>query len=304
MPELFTRRKRLKHLACRKNNALQGPVAVASSEQVEPPNGPVVSDRFTLQWSLDRNTLSLAIDTDLPDTAEVIVSVGRVYYKAGNAEAYIHDYFQRKARISSWRTPRQIRINDEVWKNRLGEHQEELSKIAQDLAFDIDRVDDHIEVSAVVHVNQPDPIFGGRGNPNLTGSAVSRLSFNRAWKLVEAEHRIKLPLGGTPPTRQARSVAFDGLVVGETYRLLESTPLMGLGENQVSSLDFDETIEALVRTQNIPAGRIIRVVGVNNSREWMNPWYEVEIVGDDSEKGWGWINGTALIATGVIREGS
>ena len=40
----------------------------------------VVTDRFTLHWELDGTDLLLAIDTDLPDTAEVIVSVDRRYY--------------------------------------------------------------------------------------------------------------------------------------------------------------------------------------------------------------------------------
>ena len=41
----------------------------------------VVSDRFTLQWEIAGAILLLAIDTDLPDTTEVIVSVERLYFQ-------------------------------------------------------------------------------------------------------------------------------------------------------------------------------------------------------------------------------
>ena len=56
----------------------------------------VVSDRFVLQWDMDETDLMLAIDTDLPDTAEVIVSIDRGYYEVGNDDAYSRYYFREE----------------------------------------------------------------------------------------------------------------------------------------------------------------------------------------------------------------
>ena len=149
----------------------------------------VVSDRFVLQWDLDGTDLMLAIDTDLPDTAEVIVSVDRGYYEVGNDDAYSRDYFSEKGHISKWRNPRRVTIDDKAWKADLMTHQSKMSALSSDLAFEIDHIEDQIGVRAVVHVNQPDPRFGGRGNPNLSGTAVSRIAGNNNWYIVEAEKK-------------------------------------------------------------------------------------------------------------------
>ena len=59
----------------------------------------VVSDRFVLKWVLDGANLQLAIETDLPDTAEVIVSVDPRYYEVGSEDAYSRDYFSKKGPV-------------------------------------------------------------------------------------------------------------------------------------------------------------------------------------------------------------
>ena len=66
----------------------------------------VVSDRFTLQLEIDGTNLMLAIDTDLPNTTEVMVSVERLYFQVGNDSAYSRRYFEEKGWLSEWRDPR------------------------------------------------------------------------------------------------------------------------------------------------------------------------------------------------------
>lgn len=259
----------------------------------------VVSNRFALKWNLVGNRLSLEIDTDLPDAAEVIVSVDRRYYQVGSTEAYSRSYFSEKARISKWRTPQPVHIDDEAWKADLKAHQENMAKISSDVAFDIDRIDDQILVRAVIHVNQPDQRFGGRGNPKLSGAAVSRMGGSKNWKIVEDQKEIELPLTGIRPAKKARNVPFDGLRKGETYRLLAKTPLMATGPNSVSGSSLEETMKALSKTLYVPAGRIVRVVRIDRSNG-PNPWYNVEVIGDDSVTGW--INSIALMPKGVVRE--
>ena len=173
----------------------------------------VVSDRFVLQWDLDGTDLMLAIDTDLPDTAEVIVSVDRGYYEVGNDDAYSRYYFSEEGNISKWRNPRRVPIDDKAWKADLMTHQSKMSALSSDLAFEIDHIEDQIGVRAVVHVNQPDPRFGGRGNPNLSGTAVSRIAGNNNWYIVEAEKKIELLLTGIPPAKRATTWAGRWCVV-------------------------------------------------------------------------------------------
>ena len=227
----------------------------------------VVSDRFELQWELDGTDLLLAIGTDLPDTAEVIVSVGRVYFEVGNDRAYSRDYLREQDLISRWRKPRRIPIDDEAWKSELIAHQSEMASISRDLAFEIARIEDQVQVRAVIHRNQPDPRFGGPGNPSLSGAAVSE-----SRNIIKAETSIPLPLAGTPPAGRSGRIAYDGLREGESYRLQDLTPLLPL--RNLEGLSVEERLEAMRRILELPAGQVVRVIGVDYA-EGVNPWYEV-----------------------------
>ena len=256
----------------------------------------VVSDRFVLKWDLDGTNLLLAVETDLPDTAEVIVSVDLRYYEVGSDDAYSRDYFSEKGPIFKWRNSRQISIDDEAWKTDLMTHQSKMAAVSSDLAFEIDHIEDEIGVRAVVHVNQSDSRFGGHGNPNLSGAAVSR---SGNWNIIEAEERILLPLAGTSPPKRSKNVAFNGLKKGESYRLVNETPLMAVHPDAASSLNLEQQMNALGKTLFMPAGKVIRVRSVDRGAG-LNPWYEVEVVG--KERVTGWINSTALMRSGVVLE--
>ena len=259
----------------------------------------VVSDRFELLWDSHGTDLLLAIDTDLPDATEVIVSVDRRYFEVGSDVAYGRDYFSEKAHISKWRTPRPVPIDHVAWKSDLLAHQTKMAKLSADLAFEIARIDDHIGVRAVVHVNQPDPRFGGRGNPNLFGAVVSQTAGSNNWNIIEAEKHVPMPLTGILPEVMPRNVAYDGLQKGGSYRLLDETPLMVSHPNAITASNLQQTLEVIDKTLFIPAGRVVRVVSVDQSNG-SNPWYEVEVVG--TERMIGWINSVALMRSGVVLE--
>ena len=145
-------------------------------------------------------------------------------------------------------------------------------------------------------MNQSDSRFGGHGNPNLSGAAVSR---SGSWNIIEAEERILLPLAGSSPPKRSKNVAFNGLKKGESYRLVNETPLMAVHPNAASSLNLEQQMNALSETLYMPAGKVIRVLSVDRSAG-LNPWYEVEVAG--KERVTGWINGTALMRSGVVLE--
>ena len=77
--------------------------------RVEQPEDPpatagVVADLFELRWELleGNQTLVLAIETDLPEDAEVLVSVDRTYYTLGDAEAYSQEYYSERGKVRHW----------------------------------------------------------------------------------------------------------------------------------------------------------------------------------------------------------
>ena len=249
----------------------------------------IVCDRFELRWELDGTDLLLAIDTDLPDEGELSVSVGRTYYQVGSDDAYSRYYFSELELVSRWREPRRIELDADAWKADLTAHQNQMAGIGDDLAFEIARIEDSINIRAVLHINQDDPRFGGRGNPNLSGEATSRMG-NGDSVLVEAEASVEFPLDGPPPSSRSIRVPYDGLVTGDSYRLSQETPLMP--ERHASgSLDF------LEKMLSLPAGTIIRVKAVDRSGPQL--WYHAALA--ENEYITGWINSTALIGQQIDR---
>ena len=159
-------------------------------EIVKPdPDAGIVSDEFELRWELEKDVLLLAIDTDLPDEAELSVSVSRIYYQVGNNEAYSRNYLSVFEPVSVWRNPRSIPLDPNKWKADLQQHQSRLNGI-EGLGFEVDRIEDAIQIRALLHANQSDPRFGGRGNPNLSGDASSSGNLIS----VEASATVEFPL--------------------------------------------------------------------------------------------------------------
>ena len=233
-------------------------------------NASPVSERFTLKWELDETDLLLAIDTHLADTTEVFVTVDRVYFEVGNSEAYSRVYSFEGGFISEWRTPRQIPIDDEAWKADLVAFQTKMGSISSDVAFEIDRIEKHINARAVV--------FGSED-------------------IIKDEVRILLPLTGTPPPKQSRHIPYDGLRKGESYRLQRVTSLMP--RRHVKDLSAEEVMQEIQKSLGLPKGQVIRVIAVDQSSEY-DPWYKVELVGN--ERVTGWIDSGAFIGVGVLLE--
>ena len=174
-------------------------------ESAQSPPGPsgVVSDRFELRHEVDGGDLLLAVDTDLPDEGELSVSVSRSYYEVRSDVEDSREYFSVLEPVSRWRDPRRIPLDANAWRADLAAHQAEIAEIAaleraagvpaeQTMAFEVASIADDVEIRAVLHLNQDDPRFGGRGNPNLSGTATSRSG--SAGVIVEAEVSFEFPL--------------------------------------------------------------------------------------------------------------
>ena len=72
-----------------------------------------------------------------------------------------------------------------------------MAALGADLAFEVARIEDSIEIRALLHLNQDDPRFGGSGNPSLFGEATSRMG---EIVHVQAEASVEFPLDGPPPS--------------------------------------------------------------------------------------------------------
>ena len=173
------------------------------SAQSPPEPSGVVSDRFELRHEVDGGDLLLAVDMDLPDEGELSVSVSRSYYEVRSDVEYSREYFSVLEPVSRWRDPRRIPLDANTWRADLAAHQAEIAEIAaleraagvpaeQTMAFEVASIADDVEIRAVLHLNQDDPRFGGRGNPNLSGTATSRSG--SAGVIVEAEVSFEFPL--------------------------------------------------------------------------------------------------------------
>lgn len=252
----------------------------------------VVCDRFELRYELNGTDLLLWIDTDLPDEGKLSVGVHRMYHEVGVSDAYSRSYFDSIEPVSRWRGPRRISLDAESWKASLKAHQDKMAAIGSDMAFEIASIEDNVEIRAILHLNQDDPRFGGRGNPNLSGTATSRSGVKSV--IVEAEATIRFPLAGSPPASRSRRVSYDGLVTGESYHLSHETPLMPV--RSVSGKSFEESMDAIGSMLYLPAGTVVNVKAVDRGPTL---WYQVEVKSDRRMSGW--INSGALIQQEIFR---
>ena len=79
----------------------------------------IIANRLVIKTEREEGTVMLSLDTDLPDWSEMFISLSRRYYHVGQDDAYSGTYFDEKARIAQWRTPRRIATDDAAWKTEL-----------------------------------------------------------------------------------------------------------------------------------------------------------------------------------------
>ena len=247
-----------------------------------PVHAQVVCNKFRLLTNVEGSTLVLSVDTDLPDSTVVMVSVSRSYLEKGNPAKYSVNYFSEKSTVRKWKSKHRISIASEKWKTALRTKQEKLSRIG--LGFDVASISDKITVSMVVPVNQPDPRFG-KLNSKLTGKAVTTTGNIR---IVEDEITIDYPLD-SPPVGRSPFPSLDPLEleIGQAYIVSRQTALM-------PSLSPADPMSAIQQMKQIPKGGVFKVLETAKKRN--TPWYKVIAFNQRKQRiGTGWINSTALL---------
>tara|TARA_R110002124_G_scaffold284345_1_gene461447 strand:- start:136 stop:942 length:807 start_codon:yes stop_codon:yes gene_type:complete len=239
----------------------------------------VTCDVFDINSELNKETLSLSLNTDLPDNTVLMVSISRSYWEEGSSDEYSIDYYSERSTVQEWRKGNTITIDNSKWETDLQNKQKELAPLG--LGFDVDRISDSVVVRMVVPINQPSPKFGD-GNKKLTGKEVNTSGF----RTVSDENSIYYTLEGTV-AKKSKFADPLSLQVGVAYTISKRTPLM-------SEFDPSDPMKALENTKEIPSGNLIKVISTRKKDN--NPWYEVEVFNNRGNQiGKGWINSQALM---------
>jgi len=240
----------------------------------------IYCEKFELIQTIEGDTLKLSLDTDLPDFTDIMVSVSKSYKEKGDSEStYSIDYFYEKSTVKKWRSQQEISISDTVFKNKLQDEMDKMSKVG--MPFKTSTVSNQIEVSFVVPVNQSNPIFGKR-NENLHSDLMSPSGL----RTIGKEKIIIKPLGSKASNISAKKVYASNLQKEGVYTISKETPLM-------PEFEPADPGTALTKMKTLPPGSVITVMNIRMKRN--SPWYQVKAkLATGQSIGEGWINSVAL----------
>jgi hypothetical protein len=149
----------------------------------------VTCNKFQIQQARTGDTLTVSLDTDLPDFTDVMVSVSRSYFKRNDPKEYPLDYLGEKSTVGKWRQPKQIRVSHDVFNERLQERQKITARAG--IGGEFDHGASEVVVNFTVPINQTNEAVFGPANRNLRGAATTT---SGNWRLVRAEARVRYPL--------------------------------------------------------------------------------------------------------------
>ncbi len=144
----------------------------------------VICDRFEIKSTLNGRTISFTLDTDLPDTTNLIVTIGREYTQKKSTDIYAKNYYCTKSTVGGLLYPNMVKVDDEEWFFMLEEHQHKMDSYR--IPFEVKSVSDEIFLSITVPL---DPMFG-KGNELLSGKMMPKPP---SLKTISQEVRFFLP---------------------------------------------------------------------------------------------------------------
>lgn len=125
----------------------------------------VKCDVFELQADRNNGKASVTLNTDLPDSTEIEVTINRSYNVKGNSKEKTLRYFSKNTTVGELKEPNHLTFDNEKWKKKLHKQHNELMKTED--ANEIKSIDQAVKVSSVILSDQ-----FGKSNSNLTGEAV------------------------------------------------------------------------------------------------------------------------------------
>lgn len=241
----------------------------------------IICDRFDPKAALQASKLTVSLDTDLPDSTQLMVSISRSYWAGTPSQEYPLDYLEARATVGEWRKPRVVNVDHAPWRRKLDDRVGVLA--AAGAPHKVARIDSNLTISFTVPINQADPRFG-RGNRNLAGKRVSTTGL----RVVRARVKVQHPFNAAEQPRPAEFDRPRYLRSGINYRLSRETPL-------VSERHPADPLRAVALIRSLPAGAIITILSMDRS-DVSNPWYHVKAASaSGADFGSGWVNSDALI---------
>ena len=152
--------------------------SLATREAGRSSERPAVSCTFEWVTEFDSiaKTVSMGLDTDLPDDVSVSVSASRIYsvrFEDGRAEDYSCSYLSEVGvPVQAWRVPRALSLDSDVCRAEIDEHQsrfdelaaqyreQDMPEIAAEMAFSVESIAEEVDLHAVQVFGQgvcPDP---------------------------------------------------------------------------------------------------------------------------------------------------
>ena len=136
----------------------------------------ILVERFEIKHELRGNELTLALETDLGDSAKVEVTISRYYKPPGHHNAYPVNYFTGSGTVGAWRNPHTVELDNDAWWGELAKRRQILADLERPITDTF--ISDDIEIRFMVPLGQSPP-FEPR-NANLTGTVV----------MVEPNYRV------------------------------------------------------------------------------------------------------------------
>jgi hypothetical protein len=174
---------------------------IAVAKQAEPESiqkdvAPIRCDTFKINADFDSSNSSdlregrIALQTDLPDYTEVMVSIDRSWVNEAEGETYAEAYISEKSTVGQWRKSRTVILRNSQFASSIEKRKALFRQLGEPLS--IGNIDSSIEVRFTVPVNQANARFSPL-NRNLEGAAVE---VSGRLRIVHGVSRILWPLPG------------------------------------------------------------------------------------------------------------
>ena len=246
--------------------------------------GGIVCDRFDLRAERVGDHLEVWLESDLPDSAQIYLTVFRSFFPKNSDETagaltYYSNPTDGSETVARWRNRVRIPIDDSNARVQIEEQMQFRAIMGQPSA--LDRVAPSVSLMAGLVLAQQDPRF----EAGVTGQAAEEIApgiytisdeTSVLWEFAES---WEIGPFGNP----------ENLERGTTYVLERETMLMAYHELR-GSASVDEVVDQISAARALPAGTSI-TVRQRLEKTKIDVWYEVEAANQT-----GWINGVALTA--------
>ena len=247
-------------------------------------DGKIRCDQFVIRGERVGDHLEVWIETDLPDSTEIYLTVYRSFFAKDSEESagalvYYSNPIDGSETVGRWRDRVRIPIDDSNARTEIEEQMQDRAVMGRPSA--LDRVESSVGLVAGLLASQKDPRF----KAGLTGQALAEMSPGVYW----ISHKTAVDWAFSGSWQIGPFGNPEDLQSGTTYVLERDTPLAPYHELRGTGT-VDEMAEQIASVRTLLAGTAF-TVRQRLEKTKVDIWYEV-----DATERTGWINGVALTA--------